>query len=267
MTEAAVQEAPEHQPEAQQANIAASVPKKRHSFSLGPVQSVAVAVVIAVFFITFLFQAFQIPSGSMENTLLIGDFLLVDKVHYAHGGVWGHVLPYSQIRRGDIIVFRPPIHPEQHFVKRVIGLPGDRIRLMNKRVYVNEKPLDEPYAVHIPGDLDRYRDNFPQPNPVPNQEPSWWMEMRALVHDGELQVPSDSYFALGDNRDQSSDSRYWGFVPRQNIIGRPLLIYWSMETDAPAASSLAPDKLSRLADVLYYVVHIPRWHRALHVVQ
>jgi len=266
MTEAAVQESlSELLPEAQQA--VAIVPKKRHKFSLGPLQSVAVAVVIAVFFITFLFQAFQIPSESMENTLLVGDFLLVDKVHYANGGIWGQVLPYRQIHRGDIIVFRPPVHPEQHFVKRVIALPGDRVHLINKRVYVNGDPIQEMYAVHTPGVLDRYRDDFPQPNPVPEQEPSWWMQMRGLVHNGELEVPADSYFVLGDNREHSLDSRYWGFVPRQNIIGRPLLIYWSMENDTPAASSLAPDKLSRLADVLYYIVHIPRWHRALHVVQ
>jgi signal peptidase I len=203
----------------------------------------------------------------MENTLLVGDYLLVDKVHFAQGGIWSHVLPYEPIRRGDIVVFHYPIHPEQHFVKRVIGVPGDHIRLIHKDVFVNGHRLDEPYAVHITGDLQRYRDDFPQPFPVPNQNPHWWVEMRKYVTDGELVVPPGRYFVLGDNRDDSDDSRYWGFVPRENIEGRPLLIYWSMDPERPMASTLANDKLSELADVFYYVLQIPRWHRAMHVVR
>jgi signal peptidase I len=231
------------------------------------IQSLFVTIICAVFIVTFLEQPFQIPSSSMENTLLVGDYLLVDKVHYGRGGVWGHLLPYEPIRRGDIIVFHFPIHPEQHFVKRVIGLPGDRVRLVHKQVFVNGEPLNEPYAVHIPGDLQRFRDDFPQPFPVPNQNPHWWVEMRQYVRDGELTVPANRYFVLGDNRDDSDDSRYWGFVPRENIEGRPLLIYWSMDPERPMASTLANDKLSELADIFYYVLQIPRWHRAMHVVQ
>jgi signal peptidase I len=241
---------------------------RRHPHRVtGSIQSLLLTIICAVFIVTFLEQPFQIPSSSMENTLLVGDYLLVDKVHYAEGGMWGHLLPYEPITRGDIIVFHYPIHPEQHFVKRVIGLPGDRVRLVHKQVFVNGQPLNEPYAVHIAGDLQHYRDDFPQPFPVPNENPHWWVEMRRYVHDGELTVPGNRYFVLGDNRDDSDDSRYWGFVPRENIEGRPLLIYWSMDPERPMAATLANDKLSQLADVFYYVLQIPRWHRAMHVVR
>ncbi|MBV8207252.1 MAG: signal peptidase I [Acidobacteria bacterium] len=230
-------------------------------------QSLLVTLICAVFIVTFLEQPFQIPTSSMENTLLVGDYLLVDKVHFAGGGIWGRLLPYEPIRRGDIVVFHYPIHPEQHFVKRVIGMPGDRVKLLHKQVFVNGHPLAEPYAVHITGDIQRYRDDFPQPFPVPDQNPRWWVDMRKYVRDGELTVPPDQYFVLGDNRDNSEDSRYWGFVPRENVEGTPLLIYWSMDPDRPMASTLANDKLSELADIFYYVLQIPRWHRALHVVR
>ena len=204
-------------------------------------------MVIAVFVITFIVQAFQIPSESMENTLLIGDYLLVDKVHYANGGFWGRLLPYSRIRRGEIIVFRYPVHPSQHFVKRVIGLPGDHIRLVNKQVWVNGRPIGEQYVVFRSPVRDYYRDDFPDLNYLsPNVEARWWLQMRTLVHGGELVVPPDQYFVLGDNRDESLDSRYWGFVPRQNIIGRPLIIYWSFRNPEPYSGPRDEDgKLTR----------------------
>src|SRR5213080_5445833 len=107
-------------------------------------QSLLATVVIAVFVITFIVQAFQIPSESMENTLLIGDYLLVDKLRYG-GSMWDHIMPYRPVRRGDVIVFRYPVNPTQHFVKRVVGVPGDRVRLLNRQVYVNGIPLQEPY--------------------------------------------------------------------------------------------------------------------------
>jgi signal peptidase I len=111
-------------------------------------QSLLTTVVIAVFVIAFVVQAFQIPSESMENTLLIGDYLLVDKLRYGGGGTWNLLMPYRPVRRGDIIVFRYPLNPAQHFVKRVVGVPGDRVRLVNRQVYVNESPLRENYAIH-----------------------------------------------------------------------------------------------------------------------
>ena len=232
------------------------------------VQSLATTVVIAVFVITFIVQAFQIPSESMENTLLIGDYLLVDKVHYASGGIWGHVLPYSDIKRFDIIVFRYPVHPAQHFVKRVIGIPGDHIRLVNKQVYVNGIPAREPYVVYHSPIPDAYRDDFPAPNFVsPNEEADWLKAMRDVVKKGELIVPADKYFVLGDNRDESLDSRYWGFVPRENIIGRPLVIYWSFRQDDGADASAADGKLSRLAGVFVRLYHDTRWNRTLRLIR
>lgn len=234
----------------------------------GTLLSLAGTVVIALFVITFLVQAFEIPSPSMENTLKVGDYLLVDKVHYAAGGRWGHILPYSPIRRGDIIVFRFPVQPAQHFVKRVIGLPGDRIRLIDKRVYVNGQPLDEPYARHIKRDVDVFRDYFPNFGASSTDvNPRWWMAMHNYVHGGELVVPPGHFFVLGDNREDSEDSRYWGFVPRENIVGQPLLIYWSMG-GAERGAAIGDDKLSGSA--VSSVLHLfsdTRWERTLRLVK
>ena len=231
-------------------------------------QSLSVTVVIAIFVITFLLQAFQIPSESMENTLLIGDYLLVDKAHYGHGGMWGEILPYGDIQRGDIIVFRYPVHPTQHFVKRVIGIPGDRIRLVNKKVLVNGRPQEESYVVYNGHGRDEFRDDFPSPEHAGGAvEARWWLEMRRYVHGGELVVPPDKYFVLGDNRDESLDSRYWGFVPRENIIGRPLLIYWSVRHAEPE-NPFAPDgTLSRFAYVMTHLLQITRWDRTFRIVR
>ncbi|HET7184132.1 MAG TPA: signal peptidase I [Terriglobales bacterium] len=226
-------------------------------------------VVIAVFVITFVVQAFQIPSESMENTLLIGDYLLVDKVHYAESGIWHKLLPYSDIRRGEIIVFRYPVRPGQHFVKRVIALPGDRVRLVNKQVWVNGQPIAEKYVVFRSPIRDYYRDDFPDLNYLSaNVEARWWLQLRNLVHGGELVVPAGQYFVLGDNRDESLDSRYWGFVPRQNIIGRPLVIYWSFRAPEPYSGPREEDgKLSRLAYMITHLMQETRWDRAFRVVR
>ncbi|MBZ5566467.1 MAG: signal peptidase I [Acidobacteriia bacterium] len=258
-------------PGPEQAN--SSVPQQRLPQAgtgwLGSVQSLAGTVVIAVFVITFIVQAFQIPSESMENTLLIGDYLLVDKVHYASGGHWGSLLPYSPIQRGDIIVFRYPVHPAQHFVKRVIATPGDRVRLINKQVWVNGKPVKEKYVLYRSPVRDYYRDDFPDLNYLSaNVEARWWLRLRTLVRGGELVVPPDQYFVLGDNRDESLDSRYWGFVPRGNIIGRPLLIYWSFRNPEPYSGPHDEDgKLTRLAYMITHFVQETRWDRAFRVVR
>ena len=249
--------------------IAAQRPAKHQGGWLAAVQSLASTIVIAVFVITFIVQAFQIPSESMENTLLIGDYLLVDKVHYGRGGIWGHILPYAQIRRGDIVVFRYPVHPEQHFVKRAIGLPGDHIRLMNKTVVVNGQPMRENYVVYHSPLPDPYRDDFPATSYMSsNVEARWWVEMRKLVKNGELIVPPDMYFVLGDNRDESLDSRYWGFVPRENIIGTPLVIYWSFDRNYDEEGGKATDgKLSRLGALFSRLYHDTRWNRTLRLVR
>lgn len=235
----------------------------------GSLQSLLATVVIAVFVITFIVQAFQIPSESMENTLLIGDYLLVDKLRYGGDGFWDHFMPYRKVRRGDIIVFRYPVHPTLHFVKRVVGVPGDRVRLINRQVYVNGSPLQEPYVRYSSRSHEVFRDEFPRLNiPVPGLEGGWWLQMKKLVEDGELIVPEGSYFVLGDNRDESLDSRYWGFVPKDNVIGRPLLIYWSIRNlDAEAANpSSAGDKLFHFAYAVTHLFQITRWDRTFRVV-
>jgi len=233
------------------------------------IQSVAGTIVIAIFVVTFLVQAFTIPSESMEGTLLIGDYLLVDKFRYGEGGVWNLVLPYRKIRRQDIVVFHYPVNPGQHFVKRVVGLPGDRLRLINKRVYINGQPLAEPYVQYVTTVRDPYRDDFPRTDVAPfGITARWWSEMRKLVEDRQLIIPEGNYFVMGDNRDDSQDSRYWGFVPRENIIGRPLLIYWSARglNNDLSNSPTARDKLYHLAYAVTHVFQITRWDRTFRLV-
>jgi signal peptidase I len=231
-------------------------------------QSLLGTVVIAIFVITFVVQAFQIPSPSMENTLLVGDYLLVNKLVYGPGGAANFLMPYRRIKRGDIVVFHYPVTPAQHFVKRVIGVPGDRVRLVNKQVFVNGNALPEPYAHFSRPANDLFRDNFPRLDVAPGETPEWWLTLRKLVEDGQLIVPEGHYFVMGDNRDDSYDSRYWGFVPAANIIGRPLLIYWSvrgMEGD-PVLPSTVGDKLYHFAYAVTHLFQITRWNRTLRLV-
>jgi signal peptidase I len=234
------------------------------------VQSVAGTVVIAVYVVTFLLQAFTIPSESMEQTLLIGDYLLVDKFCYGGSTGWNRLMPYRNVRRGDVIVFHYPVNPAQDFVKRVVALPGDRLRLINKRVYVNGAPLQEPYVQYITALRNYYRDDFPRTDSADyGVDARWWKEMPKLVEDRQLIIPDGNYFVLGDNRDDSQDSRYWGFVPRENIIGRPLLIYWSSGSlgDDLSGSPTVGDRLFHLAYALTHVVQITRWERTFRFVR
>ena len=236
---------------------------------VGSLQSLLGTVVIAVFVITFVVQAFQIPSESMMNTLLVGDYLLVNKLCYGGRGLGDHLMPYQKIARGDIIVFHYPVDPLQHFVKRVIGVPGDRLRLVNKQVWINGKPLKEPYVRFLEPPNNMFRDNFPRLDiPAFGLEGKWWLEMRKLVEDGQLIVPEGHYFVMGDNRDNSQDSRFWGFVPEENIIGRPLLIYWSVQSpdrDRIPTSSFS-GKLYHFAYALTHIFQITRWNRTLRLV-
>jgi signal peptidase I len=235
----------------------------------GSVESLMVTVVIAIFIVTFVVQAFQIPSESMEDTLLIGDYLLVDKLRYGGGGFADEIMPYRRIKREDIIVFKYPVDPRQHFVKRVVGLPGDHLRMDDRKVYVNGNPLTEPYVRSSGRMHDTYRDDFPQLNlRAPGLEGDWWLEMKKLVEDGQLIVPQGNYFVMGDNRDDSLDSRYWGFVPRENIIGRPLVIYWSVKSSEPdmPESPTAGDKLFHLAHAALHVFQSTRWDRTFRLV-
>ena len=221
-------------------------------------------ILILLFGTTTLVQAFIVPTGSMESTVLIGDHLLVDKLSYAPADpITKHLLPYTEPKRGDVIVFRYPMDIRQNFVKRVIGVPGDHIHIVDKVVYVNGKALTEPYTQHIRPEMEPYRDNFPsQPfGPVADRA----QEMLANhVQNGELVVPAENYFAMGDNRENSLDSRYWGFVPRENIIGKPLVIFWSY--DAPT-EEWAGDSGSHYLDVAKNFFTKTRWNRTLKLVR
>jgi len=219
-----------------------------------------ITILLLLFLTTTLVQAYVIPTGSMEDTLLIGDHLLVDKLSFAPAGpVSKYILPYTDVKRGDIIVFRYPVDISQTFVKRCIGVPGDRIRIVNKQVYLNGRALDEPYTYHKTDYIDSYRDNFPgEPNVSVDHRASEMLN--GHVENGEVVVPNNSYFAMGDNRDSSLDSRYWGFVPRENIIGKPLIVYWSYDatTDRLNNSSISLDHVLDLAQNFFSKT---RWRR------
>jgi signal peptidase I len=234
-------------------------------------QSLLNIIVIALFIITFTVQPFRIPSESMEPTLLVGDFLLVDKDIGLE--VPPHVLaPASTIRRGDLIVFHYPVDSSMHLVKRVIGLPGDRIHLRDGRAYIDGHALSEPYATYRPSSFDSYRDDFPHlVSADPGVDSRWWIEMHSLVAGGELTVPAGNYFVLGDNRNNSEDSRYWGFVPRAAIVGKPFLIYFSLNdsTSTPGQSSavaLGGDGIAHHEGPADALVDFARWDRAMRVI-
>ena len=194
-------------------------------------ESIVIAVIMALFIRTFVVQAFKIPTGSMEPNLLVGDHLLVNKFAFAPGGPERALLPTRDIRRGDIVVFKYPEDPERDFIKRVIGLPGETIELKNHLVHVNGKALDEPYA-HF----------------LPRPEGGSFAEMTGDVRDtyGPVTVPADGYFVMGDNRDNSQDSRYWGFLPRDLVKGRALFIYWSFEPGGGMTGAVTGTRWTRL---------------------
>jgi signal peptidase I len=236
-------------------------------------ESLLVTVILALFGTSFIVQAFKIPSPSMEHTLLVGDHLLVNKFIFGGTGAWyDKFLPYRRLQRGDIIVFKYPYADHQHFVKRVIGLPGDRLKLLDGEMYVNGKLLNEPYVQHDPqGSGDPLTTYFPPPARLmlsTQMVPEWVEELPKYVVGDELVVPPGKYFAMGDNRDRSSDSRYWGFVDRDAIMGRPFLIYWSV--DATAEDYARETTFwSRLGSVFDNLEHLPgrtRWSRMLHTV-
>jgi signal peptidase I len=235
-------------------------------------ESLLVTVILALFGTSFVVQAFKIPSPSMERTLLVGDHLLVNKFIFGGRGAWYEkFLPYRMIERGDIIVFKWPYQDHPHFVKRVIGLPGDHLKLVDQRVYINGNPLIEPYVVHDPAaGYDPLNYAFP---PVGNQlfntsmQMEWAHEIRKYVQGDEIVVPANRYFAMGDNRDRSSDSRYWGFVDRDAIMGRPFFIYWSVEaTSGDYGQSTFGQRLASIVDTLLHLPARTRWARMLHTV-
>jgi signal peptidase I len=234
-----------------------------HEVHRGFIAEWTVTIVLLLFATTSLVQAFVIPSASMEGSLLIGDHVLVDKLTFAPPGTLAsRVLPYRDVRRGDIIVFRYPMDIKEDYVKRAIGVPGDRIRLVNKQLILNGHAANEPYVQHITPYIDSYRDNFPAAPPDPSVMPPALAMLRDHVSNGELLVPPGSIFAMGDNRDDSLDSRYWGLVPRQNIEGTPLIIYWSF--DAPTADLMNGNiGADHIVDVVTHFFSKTRWSRSL----
>ncbi|HWC15451.1 MAG TPA: signal peptidase I [Terriglobales bacterium] len=227
--------------------------------------SVAMVLATGLFIITFNIQAFEIPTSSMENTLLIGDHVFVDRITAAPPTHWAFFEHYRSIQRGDIVVFFSVETPGMHVVKRVIGIPGDRIHLRDGSVYRNGQALKEPYVIHSLGDQVPYRDNFPAIPPQLAGDsviPGW------PLRDGEdVVVPPDRYFVMGDNRDVSHDSRYFGLIPREKIIGRPLFIYWSFETPPGQWQKTdIGDRLSFYGHVAVHIVDQTRWTRMFRLV-
>jgi signal peptidase I len=238
-------------------------------------ESLVITVILALFGTTFIVQAFKIPTPSMENNLLVGDHLLVNKFAFgSRGSILDTVLPFREVGRGDIIVFRYPKDLTKHYVKRVVGLPGDHLKIVDKQVFVNGALLDESYKMHTspPGAYaDPFRDFFP-PRPHPgrryggvDQNPYWYED---YVDTDEILVPDGFYFAMGDNRDNSSDSRYWGFVPRREIVGKALVIYWSYETDSDEyLKTDAGDRIQQIVDLGSNFFTKTRWARTFKIIR
>jgi len=218
-------------------------------------ESIVIAVILALFVRTWVVQAFKIPTGSMENNLLIGDHLLVNKFVFGPTplAIGRAVLPVRSVHRGDIVVFKYPDEPDRDFIKRVIGLPGETVELRNKKVFINGKPIDEPYV------------HFLSP---PSSEYQEVTSFDVRENYGPRAVPPDQYFVMGDNRDNSQDSRYWGFLPRSYIKGKALLIYWSYESGREDyLDNGMLDSLKRLGSVVVHFFTRTRWERLLHQIR
>ncbi len=217
-------------------------------------ESIVIAVILALFVRTWVVQAFKIPTGSMENNLLVGDHLLVNKFTYAPtaGALDRALLPVNTIHRGDVVVFKYPEDPERDFIKRVIGLPGETLEVREKKVYINGKPLDEPYV------------HFLQPAGTYGEFAAFDVRERY----GPVTVPEGHYFMMGDNRDNSQDSRYWGFLPREYVKGKALIVYWSFDTQGEErAEGGALGGAGRAVSSLAHIFTRTRWERLLHQIR
>jgi len=253
-------------------------PEELKETPLEGLASICSVLVVGLFLMAFAFQNFEIPSASMENTLLIGDHLLVDRVTLAPATKWVPFVHYRPVQRGDVIVFyKPnPESPDLILVKRAIALPGDRLHLENGIVYLNGVAQNEPYAI-MPGNdgdpnhvYNPYRDEFPHVPPGMDAEltEEWRVELPSRIVDGDLVVPPGKVFAMGDNRTESLDGRFWGFVPQENIVGRPMFVYWSFKTpeDQENKTSLS-DRASFMLHVIVHIFDGTRWKRTFHVVR
>lgn len=248
---------------------------KQRETSLEGFASTCSVLAVGLFVLTFIFQNFVIPSSSMASTLLVGDHVMVERENLAPASNWAPFVHHREIKRGDIIVFYKPVAQSngEHtiLVKRVIGIPGDRIHLRDGIVYLNGVAQDEPQATKpTVANYDAYVDDFPAIGPAsePGVTAEWSVSLPDHIQGEDLVVPPVSYFAMGDNRTNSLDSRYWGFVPRQNIIGRPLFVYWSI---AMPESGIEEAPLSeRTESTLHEIVHFfdeTRWSRTFHRIQ
>jgi len=187
------------------------------------------ATVVAVFVLTFLLQPYRIPSASMENTLLVGDFLLVNKQALAPAGKWQRLLPYRFPQHGEVVVFHHPEAPHALLVKRVEAIAGDTLSLHGGQVFLNGHPQTETYTVFTPAPRNRFRDDFPNlQDRDPDTLAAWWVQLRTRIQNGALPVPASAVFVMGDNRNDSQDSRYWGFVPVPDMVGLPMVVYFSV---------------------------------------
>jgi signal peptidase I len=249
--------------------------QKHEETPLEAFASICGVLVVGLFVLTFIFQNFAIPSSSMETALLVGDHVLVDRTTLAPPAHWAPFVYYRNVRRGDIVVFyKPTLEPNgEHLflVKRVIGIPGDHIHLRDGVVYRNGQALNEPYAAQPPyPDYNPYRDEFPAVSPAESTDVTaeWAEALPSHVQNGDLVVPAGLYFCMGDNRTVSLDSRFWGFVPRANIVGRPLFVYWSFDT--PESQQYKTSAGDRISWVLHEALHFfdgTRWRRTLHLVK
>jgi signal peptidase I len=245
--------------------------EKRRETTVEFLASLAEVLVTGLFIITFIVQAFEIPSSSMEDTLLIGDHVFVNREQFAAPARWiGPLMPYREVKRDEIAVFLSPEQPGLFLVKRIIGVPGDRIHLRDDVVYRNGVKLDEPFVRHK-REHNPYTDNFPAVPPSPMfgvRNDKWAEEMPSHIVGEDIVVPPDSYFAMGDNRDVSYDSRFWGFVPRKNMIGRPMFIYWSFVTpDNQYEMRDMSDRLGFLAHTILHFFDETRWSRTFRPVR
>jgi signal peptidase I len=229
----------------------------------------AAVFVAGLFILTFVIQQFEIPSGSMENTLLVGDHVFVDRLTPTGKEGFPFIMPYRDIHRGDIAVFPSPAQPGLYLVKRIIGVPGDRVHLRAGKLYLNGVEQNESYVLSQQP-FSPYRDSFPAVSPEFTDQvtEAWRKALPNYIQGDDLVVPKDCYFAMGDHRDVSLDSRYWGFVPRRNIVGSPLFIAWSLNQtpeDFPTDATLLQRAESFVKTGAHFFA-LTRWNRVLRLV-
>jgi signal peptidase I len=253
-------------------------PKHVEETPFEAVASICSVLVVGLYILTFLAQNFVIPSGSMEKTLLVGDHLVVDRINLAPPSNWMPLTHYREPKRGDIVVFIKPGERDvdgkpiiMFLVKRLVGVPGDKIHLNNGIVILNGVAQSQPHAAPTtPLNHNDFLDEFPSvpPDTQPNATPDWDVEFPSHIVNGDLVVPPGKYFMMGDNRHNSLDSRFWGFVPRENIVGRPLFNYWSFITpDDQVEKSGIADNVAWITHVILHFVSDTRWKRTFHRVR